>query len=173
MYVGNAYPHKNLEKYIDAFEEVVKKRKNIQLVLVGKRDFFSRRLERKVKQMGLSNKIIFTGYVEDSELTLLYKEAEAFVFPSLLEGFGLPPIEAMNQGVAVISSDLSCMPEILESAAIYFDPKNTKDMMKKTELILDDLELREKMIEQGRVQVKKYSWKQCAGETINIYNENK
>ena len=174
LYVGNAYPHKNLETLILAFEKLAKKRKgSLQLVLVGKRDFFSKRLEQKVKQLGLEERIIFTGYVKDEDLVGLYENAEMFVFPSLLEGFGLPPLEAMDRGVAVASSQSSCMPEILGDAALYFDPEKTDEMIDSIEKILNNPELKKNMIEKGKIRTEKYSWHSCAQKTLNIYSEIK
>ncbi|MFA7662287.1 MAG: glycosyltransferase family 1 protein [Patescibacteria group bacterium] len=171
LYVGNAYPHKNLERLVTAFAKLVQKRE-LQLVLVGKRDFFSQRLEQKVNQMNLAGKIIFTGYLKDDELTGLYERAEMFVFPSLLEGFGLPPLEALGRGTVVVSSNTSCLPEILGSAVLYFNPLEIDDIINKVEQILDNQELKQTLIEKGRLQTQKYSWDECASKTLAIYRAN-
>ncbi len=168
IYTGNAYPHKNLEWLVDNFK---KKCKNFDLVLVGKDDFFYNRVKkiaRKNKAV-FDVKIIFPGYVSDYDLNVLYRNAFAYVFPSLYEGFGLPPLEAMSNGCPVISSNKASMPEILGNAVLYFDPKNFKNFIEKINLIQNNTQLRDELIKSGYQRVKKYSWKKCAKNTLNIY----
>jgi glycosyltransferase involved in cell wall biosynthesis len=173
LYVGNAYPHKNLNFLIKSFPEIKKINKNLKLVLVGKEDYFYKRLKRMVrKEKWLEkekNKIIFSGYVPDNELHELYKKASAYVFPSLYEGFGLPPLEAMNRGCPVLSSEKSCLPEILGEAALYFNPKNKKDFLKKVNIIMKNTKKREELIKKGKEQTKKYDWIKCAKKTLKVY----
>lgn len=170
LYVGKSYPHKNLEKLVEAFKNLDR---NVQLVLVGKEDFFAKRLKNKIDNLGLGQKIIMTGYVSDEELSSLYQDALAFVFSSLLEGFGLPPLEAMGQGLPVVSSSASCLPEILGDAVLYFDPRDNDDIIDKLAQIIDNADLREKLIQQGYEKIKKYGWEKCAKETLDIYREAK
>jgi glycosyltransferase involved in cell wall biosynthesis len=113
--------------------------------------------------------ILIINFVSEQELDNLYRNASLFVFPSLYEGFGLPPLEAMQRGVPVVSSNASCMPEILGNAVIYFDPLDINDMAEKIKKVLADKNLREQLIQKGFVQVKKYSWQKMAEETRNIY----
>ncbi len=113
----------------------------------------------------------FVGFVPDEELMILYQEAEAFVLPSLLEGFGLIGLEAMAVGCPVLASDIPVLKEIYGEAALYFDPKNVNDIAKKIKQIIDDQKLREKLKKLGRGQVKKYSWQKTAQETIKVYQE--
>jgi len=168
IYVGNAYPHKNLERLIEAFEILGKKSKrDLQLVLVGEEDYFYRRLKQSVK----SEKIIFTGFVQDNELDLLYRDAELYIFPSLCEGFGLPPLEAMVHGVPVVSSDATCLPEILGKAVIYFDAARSQNMADKINRVLIDKDLAARLILAGYLQIKKYSWQKMAEETREIYGK--
>ena len=167
LYVGNAYPHKNLEKLIIVFFKISKKINNLRLVLVGKEDYFYKRLKEFAKNY--SNKIIFPGFVPDKDLYFLYKNALAYIFPSLYEGFGLPPLEAMSQGCVVISSNKASMPEILGEAAIYFNPEDEIDMQDKLEEIIENKYKREELIKKGYEQLKKYSWEVCAKKTLEIY----
>ena len=170
LYVGNAYPHKNLEGLIKVFVELNKNNPDISLVLVGKHDYFYQRLKIWVKENYSDLPIIFTGYVPDEKLGVFYQKALVYVFPSLYEGFGLPPLEAMSRGCAVVSSNRSSMPEILGEAAMYFDPENEKEMIGKIEKAIQDEQLREGLVKKGKLQVKKYSWQECAKETLEIYN---
>lgn len=162
LYVGNAYPHKNLERLIKAFDILKKDFENLHLVLVGEKDYFYERLERK-------EKIIFAGFVSDELLGAFYQNAEVYVFPSLCEGFGLPALEAMAHGLPVISSKATCLPEILGNAAFYFDAKNTKDMAEKIKRVLEDNKLKQNLIVRGFSQIKKYSWPKMAEQTLLCY----
>lgn len=169
LYVGNAYPHKNLEGLIRVFSEINKNSPDLKLILVGKEDYFYSRLKKYAKDF--SDKIIFPGYVPDSELKTLYAKARLYVFPSFYEGFGLPPLEAMAHGLAVVSSNKTCLPEILGQAAAYFNPDDETDMKNKIERALADEKLREDLRSRGYEQAKKYSWNNCAAETLEVYKK--
>lgn len=157
LYVGNAYPHKNLETLISA----VGARK---LVLVGKEDLFYKRLKQNI----ISSNVTFFGEANDEQLASLYTYASALVFSSLMEGFGLPGLEAMAMGTPVVCSDIPVFHEIYGDAALYFDPKNVEDIVVKLDLIRDEA-LRKKLIQKGLLQVKKYSWEKMARQTFEIY----
>jgi glycosyltransferase involved in cell wall biosynthesis len=175
LYVGNAYPHKNLEKLIQAFDIYRRKHPEARLVLVGKEDFFYSRLKQFAGSLGLysdapeKDLIIFAGYVPDSDLKILFKEALGYVFPSLYEGFGLPPLEAMANGCPVLSSDRSCLPEILGEAAGYFDPTSENSLSSLMERLVTDEAWRMDLIGRGRKQVLNFSWQECAAKTLEIY----
>lgn len=141
----------------------------LKLVLVGESSYFYDRLKKYVKELGAEKDIIFTGRVSDEELAELYKNAAIYAFPSLLEGFGLPPLEAMAHGLPVVAADSSCLPEILDEAALYFDPRNEKDALDKIVRILSDESLRAKLINKGYEQVKKYDWEKMAGHIFEVY----
>lgn len=169
LYVGNAYPHKNLEGLLDVFKSV---KGQVKLVLVGKEDFFYKRVKDYAFELGLLNKrVIFPGYVSDACLKGVYGGALAYVFPSLYEGFGLPPLEAMANGCPVVSSNLASMPEILGDACLYFNPKDSEDFKTKIEMIIGDSELRSELVRKGREQASLYSWENCALITLNVYKE--
>lgn len=172
LYVGNAYPHKNLERLILAFGELVTKYLlNYQLVIAGKKDDFHAALEEEVQKSGLHDRVIFTGFVEDAQLAGLYKAATAYVFPSLSEGFGLPGLEAMSYGLPVISSNATCLPEIYGDAAEYFNPKSIASIAKVISKVLSDKALQEKLSKKGYTQVKKYNWKKTANVTLGVYEK--
>jgi glycosyltransferase involved in cell wall biosynthesis len=166
LYVGNAYPHKNLEIFFAAAERFP----CYDFVLVGKEDFFYKRLKQLVFDKGIQN-IRFTGYVSDQELGELYRQALAYVFPSLYEGFGLPPLEAMQYGTPVVASHQGSLPEILGDAAHYFDPTESQDLCDKLQEVIEDGDLREGLQERGYRQAAMYSWARMAKQTYNEYQK--
>jgi glycosyltransferase involved in cell wall biosynthesis len=177
LYVGNAYPHKNLEQLLNVFNDLLSKRPNLQLVLVGKEDHFYAKIKQQAKDLqlslpGQSSPVIFTDYVNDQELADLYSHATLYVFASFYEGFGLPPLEAMAKGLAVASSDTTSMPEILGDAAVYFNPRDQADIQAKISALLDDPDLRSELINKGYAQIRKYSWQTCAESTLAVYRAN-
>jgi len=169
LYVGNAYPHKNLDTLVDAWYNMPLN-DEYELVLVGKHNHFYKQLVEHVKNKGIKN-IVFTDFVEDSDLGALYKYATLYVFPSLYEGFGLPPLEAMAHGVPVVSSDSSCLPEILGSGALFFDATSVDHMADTIERALSDESVRFDLVSQGREEIKRYSWEEYAKKTLHIYNQ--
>lgn len=169
LYVGNAYPHKNLEWLLDVFKSFNLRNPSSRLILVGKEDYFYLRLKNYVKSRHLENLVFFPGYVPDKDLEILYKKATAYIFPSLYEGFGLPPLEAMAKGCPVLSSDQASLPEILGDAAWYFNPKNSQELLSLMEKIYTNNNLRQELVSKGLTQVKKYSWWECAAATVKAY----
>ncbi|HBO16789.1 MAG: glycosyl transferase, group 1 [Candidatus Moranbacteria bacterium GW2011_GWE2_35_2-] len=170
MYVGNAYPHKNLDGLVSAFAYLRQENPEINLVLVGKDDYFYRKIKEQVKQKKISG-VVFPGFIPDCELDAVYYSSNAYVFPSLYEGFGLPPLEAMAKGVPVVSSDHKCMKEILGDSALFFDGRNRFDMEEKMRTIYMDSKLRIDLVKKGYEQIKKYSWKKMAEKTLKIYEK--
>lgn len=177
IYVGNAYPHKNLDRLVDSWKFFLNRIENSEkfpkppyLVLVGKRDYFYNKLLEKIKKDNTRN-IISTGFVEDIDLKFIYEQAEAYIFPSLYEGFGLPPLEAMERGLPVVANGHGCMREILGKSAYYFDGKKTGSIIETMEKMFLDSELKNDLINKGRKQILKYSWKKMAQQTKNIYNK--
>lgn len=164
LYAGNAYPHKNLE----ALLMVAPKFPTYQFVLVGREDYFYARLKKMADKQGIQN-IIFTGFVDDSELSSLYRSAVCYVFPSFYEGFGLPPLEAMTRGLPVLSSSCGSLPEVLGQAASYFDPHMEGSLQEKLTEILCSETLREELRERGYVRISGYSFDRMAEETLKIY----
>jgi len=177
LYVGNAYPHKNLERLIKAFKILINDfKKDLQLVLVGEEDYFYERLQGEARDF-VSNgevfeRLVFTDFVSDDELWILYQNAALYVFPSLCEGFGLPPLEAMAHGLPVVCSNATCLPEILGQATVYFDALNPQDMAEKINQVLGDKSLSRTLVKEGFEQIKKYSWQKMAQETLQIYKNS-
>ena len=166
LYVGNAYPHKNLEIFLS----VATRFPDYEFVLVGKEDFFYKRLKAAVVARAIDN-IIFTGYVSDRELGKLYRYASVYVFPSLYEGFGLPPLEAMQYGTPVLASNRGSLPEILGEAALYFNPEQESELCEQLERIIKDDQLRADLRQKGYTQAASYSWVRMAEQTLQEYQK--
>lgn len=169
FHVGSPFPHKNIERLVEAFTKLKETYPDLNLVLAGKREYYFEKLEELVSTYSTKNSVIFPGRVSDAELKWLFAHAEAYVLPSLSEGFGLPGVEAMLHGCPLVSSNATCLPEVYGSAALYFDPKNVNDMAGAITEVLDDEKLRAKLIEKGRAQAAKYSWSKMTEETLEVY----
>ncbi|MEI8097138.1 MAG: glycosyltransferase family 1 protein [Candidatus Moraniibacteriota bacterium] len=167
LYVGNAYPHKNLEALLNVSLEFPA----YKFVLVGKEDYFYTRLKKRAEEQGIQN-IIFAGFASDWELNSLYHFASCYLFPSFYEGFGLPPLEAMVRGLPVLSSSCGSLPEILGDAAMYFDPHRKESFREKLQEILTSDTLRQELIRRGYEQIKRYSFDRMAQETLEIYTQS-
>lgn len=175
LYVGNAYPHKNLEILLRAFNRLPASSPELRLVLVGKSDYFYRALENAARVLNLwqpgnlNSPVIFPGYVPDDQLEILYREAQLYIFPSYYEGFGLPPLEAMANNCPVISSDRAALPEVLGEAALYFNPDDEDDLLRKIQQVLADPALADDLRRRGQAQARRYNWWECANETLSVY----
>ncbi len=166
LYVGNAYPHKNLERLISAAKDLA-----AEVVIVSPRSVFQSKLERVIKKHKVTN-IRLLGFVEDEKLKKLYKGAVGFVYPSLSEGFGLPGLEAMEAGTVALVSEIAVFREIYQDKAIYFDSYDVTSIKQSMERVLAmNEEERGKMIREGREFVKRYSWRKMAKETLETYHE--
>lgn len=169
FYVGNAHPHKNLPRLIRAFMKVKEKFPDYQLVLSGPDHYFWNKIKKNVSN---PRGLIFTGFVTDEELVTLYKNAQAFIMPSLEEGFGIPVLEAMVCSCPVVSSDAASLPEVGGKAVVYFDPEKEEDMFRKIAGVLSDEKLRRELIQKGQERYKQFSWQQLAEKTLKIYTKN-
>lgn len=164
LYVGNAYPHKNLSVLFS----VARAFPTHLFILVGKEDYFYSRLKEEAKRQHADN-VIFAGFLTDKELSLLYRFARAYLFPSLYEGFGLPPLEAMVHGTPVVSSDRGSLPEILGDAALYFDPTNPESLRARLRELGENVALRDVLKERGYARGTRYSFRTMAIETHRLY----
>lgn len=172
IYVGNASPHKNIQRLIEGFLKFHDKREGFQLVLAGKKEKFYKQIEDDLQKRGVGeDQIILTDVISDQELYILLANSFAFVFPSLAEGFGIPPLEAMASGTPVLASKISCLPEICQDNAMYFDPYDTEDIAEKMHSIVSDEKTRKDLIERGFVHVKRFSWEKMARETLDVYKD--
>jgi glycosyltransferase involved in cell wall biosynthesis len=171
LYVGTAFPHKNLEKLIEAFDILHTKHPRLHLVLTGKTEKHYEELAAIAAKHPSASHIIFTGFVSDGTLRWLMEHCQAYVFTSLSEGFGLPPLDAMTYGAPVVSSNTSVMPEIYGDAAHYCDPHSATDIAAKVDEVIGNPALRKRLIAAGYEQVKKYSWRTMANQTLDVYQD--
>jgi len=177
LYTGMWKKHKNLIRLFQAFEEFKKATTNpIQLVLTGKIDKNEpeviaemERINNLAMKQFNSEAILTTGYIDEEELPIAYAGAQICVIPSLSEGFGWPPLEAMACGTPVIASKISCIPEILGDAPYYFDPYKVDQIEKAISTVLGDEKVRKDLTEKGLKQVQKYNWAETAKETLEVY----
>lgn len=168
--VGRAEKYKNQKGAIIAHQLLLEKHPDLWLVIIGKRDQTSHDLESWANSEGYQQ-IEFFGFASDDQLAWFYNHCAVYVFPSFMEGFGLHGLEAMRHGAPVVSSNATCLPEVLGSAAIYFDPARPNEMAKQIQRVLDDNKLRSELVKKGAAQAKKYSWHRMAEQTLDVYNK--
>ncbi len=167
LHVGNVYPHKNIDRLIDAF--IRADLHDVDLLFVGKKDYFMKKLEKKVSRIGVKN-IQFLGFVEDKDLALLYRNAIATIVPSLMEGFGLPVLEAMANNSLVIASNVPSLKEIAKDGAVYIDPFNIEEISDKIRSIAyAEKNSFTSLKEKGQKIAKSYSWEDMGKQTLEIY----
>ena len=172
LYAGNIKPHKNLERLIEAFHTLRRGGlENVKLLIIGDEISKYATLRRAVQRHKLHKHVRFFGFVSDKTLASLYRLASVFVFPSLYEGFGLPPLEAMASGTPVVTSNVSSLPEVAGDAAVLVDPYDAIDIKEGIKRVLSDPVLREEMKRKGLQRAREFSWERSAARTREIYLE--
>jgi len=167
--VGNFYPHKNIETLLSAFKSFSISFPDFKLVLVGKKDFFYKKIEKQIELLEIKRSVEFIDNPQDSLLFSLYKNATATVVPSFMEGFSLTAVEAMGVGCPLIVSDISVHREICGNSALFFDASEKEELTLALTEIVRNNKIREELIKKGRTQAKKYSWGKMAEQTLTIY----
>ena len=172
LYAGNVKPHKNVERLIDAFAQL---RQNgfddLKLLITGSEVSRYATLRRAVHRYNLHKHVRFLGFLSADTLATLYHLADAFVFPSLYEGFGLPPLEAMASGTPVLTSNVSSLPEVVGDAALLVDPYDSASIADGMRQILSDDSLRDRLVSRGRVRAASFSWEASVKRVLAIYRE--
>ena len=168
LYVGQQGNHKNIRRLGDAHQKLLEKHPNLGLILVGKISGNTVNNKLYFEKKGYQN-IHFTDFLPGDQRDWLYANTRAYVFPSLMEGFGLPGLEAMGYGAPVVSSKATCLPEVYGDAAHYFDPFSADDIARAINDVLTDDNLRKYLIEKGKNQIAKYSWRRTAKQTYHVY----
>lgn len=180
LFVGTIQPRKNLTKLIESYHlQFGNMPTPPKLILAGNKGWLSDEIYNKVVALKLEQKVVFTGRVNDQQLSVLYQNAIAFVFPSLFEGFGLPILEAFSMNCPVICSDISSLPEVGGEAVVYVDPKNTKSIASalakfvyiENNSFTINTKFRDNLINKGHAQLKKFSWEKCAKQTLDLFQE--
>ena len=168
MYVGRAEPYKNNRRLIQAHQQLLEKHPNLRLAIVGVKDILRQEDMKWAKNKNCKN-VDFLGFVSDAQLAWLYKNTKAYVFPSEMEGFGLPGLEAMSYGAPVASSNTTSLPEIYKDGAHYFDPFSVDDMANAINDVMTNASLRKKIIANGKKIHASYSWERMAKQTLAVY----
>jgi len=175
LYVGSVYPHKNLERLILGLRKLnqsLTKEKMINLIIVCARSIFLERLNKVIKNYKAQNFTKCLGFVNDEDLAMLYRQALSFITPSLMEGFGLPGLEAMAAGCPVLSSRRSCLPEIYGKSALFFNPLDIDDIANKINTISSSEIKRQQLIRMGKQRVKRFSWQKTKDQTLQVYKKS-
>jgi len=168
--VGTIQPGKNLSRLFKAYK-LAKIENNIPhtLVVVGRKGWKSQEIFDEIDNLGICDDVIFSGMVPQADLPIIYNLAELFVYPSIYEGFGLPPLEAMACGIPVITSNISSIPEVVGDAAVLIDPYDETELCEAMRSVLSDNGVRQELIEKGFDRVKEFSWEKAASLLLEIF----
>jgi glycosyltransferase involved in cell wall biosynthesis len=171
LYVGTLEPRKNIPTLLKALYKLKKQGIKHKLAITGKKGWKYKSIFETIEKLNLQKDVIFTGYVPDEDLPALYNAADLFVYPSLYEGFGLPPLEAMQCGTPVITSNTSSLPEVVGDAGIMVNPYDVDELANNMYGVLTNDGLREELSKKGLERAKLFSWKKCAEEHLKVYEE--
>jgi glycosyltransferase involved in cell wall biosynthesis len=169
--VGTLQPRKNIESAVRAFEALARRGIAHELVVVGARGWRDEALLEMVRRSDVAERITLAGRLSDTEMIDLYRGAECFVFPSLYEGFGIPPLEAMACGAPVVSSDRTSMPEVVGDAGLLVDPENVEALARALSEVLGSEERRAELRERGLTRASAFTWRRCVELTVEAYAE--
>lgn len=167
--VGTLEPRKNFSTLIKSFVIIKRKHPEYKLVIVGKKGWKYRLIEETLKHYHLEKDVIFPGYLSDAALKNVYHLASVFVFPSLYEGFGIPPLEAMACGCPVVSSNVSSLPEVIGDAGLLIDPKNAYKMAEAISSLITNEHVRNMLIERGKIRAEKFNWADSAEKALEAF----
>lgn len=172
LYLGTIEPRKNLERLLDAYARLCREKPDApQLVLAGRRGWLCNGIYEKARSLHLGNKILFTGYVRQQDSPMLMCGAAAFVFPSLYEGFGMPPLEAMACGTPVITSNTTSLPEVAGDAAVLVNPKSRSEIYRAMKQMLEDSSVTDRCRKRGTARAKQYTWEKSAKMLSDLYRK--
>jgi glycosyltransferase involved in cell wall biosynthesis len=169
LHVATIEPRKNLSRLLDAFKPLLADWPDLKLVLVGKKGWLYESFFQYLQQLGLEEKVIFPGYVAEADLPAFFQLATVFAFPSLYEGFGLGPLEAMACGTPVVCSNSSSLPEVVGEAGLLVSPTDTAGLNAALRQVLANANLRADLSQRGLAQAQKFSWQKAADELVEIY----
>jgi glycosyltransferase involved in cell wall biosynthesis len=166
--LGTIQPRKNYERLVEAFERL--ERADIRLVIAGGKGWLDSPLYRRVEALKMQDRVRFIGFVDDRDLPALYSAARVFAFPSLYEGFGLPPLEAMACGVPVVVSNVSSLPEVVDDAALSIDPYDVDALAAALRCAIDDEALRGVLVDRGYRRARQFTWQAAARQLRELYS---
>ena len=171
LYVGTLEPGKNVKRIIEAFDQIAEQFPEHLLVLAGGKGWLYEPILEAARHARAADRIIFTGHVGDNEVVELLNFCEAFVYPSLYEGFGLPPLEAMACGAPVIASNSSSLPEVTGDAALTVDPESVPEIAQAMKDLLSNPSKRADLRARGLERAKLFSWEKAARQTLDVYED--
>ena len=171
LFVGNLEPRKNIPNLIRAFSHCREQNENLKLVIAGRRGWLYEEIFTTVTELHLENKVQFLDYIPHEDLPALYNAAMIFVYVPFYEGFGLPVLEAMQCGTPVITANTSSLPEVVGEGGIMVDPLDIADLSEKISLLISDEYLRKENIRYNLSRCEEFSWKKCAQQTAEVYDE--
>jgi len=169
LFVGQRSGYKNFTSLINGLVSILNQNKSLHLVCAGRRAF-NEQEQNQFKKLGIEDQLISFDNIDDDNLAFLYQHAQAFIFPSLFEGFGIPILEAWSCKAPVLLSDIDCFREIAGKAGYYFDPQSPQDITEKINEVLSNSQLANDLRIKGTERLKIYSWQRAVNETIKIYN---
>jgi len=167
--LGTLQPRKNFTRLIEAFADLRFAISDLHLVIAGGKGWLYEEIFATVERLGLEEKVVFPGFVADEHLPALYNLAGLFVFPSLYEGFGLPPLEALACGTPIVTSNASSLPEVVGEAGLMVKATDTDALAEAMQRVLEDNALREEMIARGMEQARKFTWQKTAAKLLSLY----
>ena len=168
--IGTLEPRKNVVTLVKAFKKLLEREcKDYILVIAGEKGWLYKKIFEEIESSGMEKSIRILGVVRDEDLPLLYNCADLFVYPSLYEGFGLPPLEAMACGVPIITSNTSSLPEVVGNAGIMVDPNDIESLSDEMYRVLKDEELKHRMSRDGLKRSKMFTWEKMVNEVLETY----
>src|SRR3989338_7157383 len=171
LYVGNRKQTKNLRRLLEAFSIIKSEYRNLKLVIIGERFSSFDEVDKGIAEFNLKGLVVVVLKVSDEELHRYYCGAKLLVHPSLYEGFGFTPLEAMACGIPAVVSNISSLPEVYGDAALYFDPYDISDMINKIKIVIRDTTLQKVLVNRGLQLTKVFTWERCANETLKVFEE--
>jgi alpha-1,3-rhamnosyl/mannosyltransferase len=172
LLVGSIEPRKNLKHFLEAYTNLPESlKKHFKVIHVGPSGWLNTQIHNKIKQLENKGQFKALGYLPENELVCLYAGAYVFAFPSIYEGFGLPPLEAMASGIPVLASNISSIPEVVGDCGVLTDPFDVDKMSFDLERILTDNQLRPILIKKGLERAKQFSWDNCVNQTLEVYKQ--
>ncbi len=173
LFVGNLEARKNVIRVLQAFDQLCESHPDVdeRLILIGRPGFDYKNIEHTLRGMKNKDRVILKGYVENQQLVAYYRHARAFVYPSLIEGFGIPLLEAMLNECPIVTANVTATAEVTKEAALQVDPLKVDEIEHAMYRLLSDQQLVHTLVKKGKALVGQYSWKKCAAETIEIYKK--
>ena len=173
LYIASSLPHKNYERLLCAFAEVRRKMPDIKLVLIGARDYGHEAISARIESLGLSDSVLFLGWLPFEEIPVIYSAASLFVFPSLHEGFGIPVLEAFASGTPVVCSRIEPLDEVAGDAALFVDPLSADAIAEGILRVLGDSQLKDALRAKGLKRAGEFSWERTASRTLSFIEQTR